>query len=87
MEVVRSAGKIALIEASIPARNNVLPEEVTPNLIFDHHQVDLNSVKGDFVDIQTDIGATATIMTKYIRQLNLKPDISACYSFIIWNSY
>ncbi len=76
MEVVRSAGKIALIEASIPARNNVLPEEVTLNLIFDHHQVDRNSVRGDFVDIQTDIGATATIMTKYIRQLNLKPDMS-----------
>jgi len=76
MEVVRSAGMIALIEASIPSRNNILPEEVTPNLIFDHHQVDINSVKGDFVDIQTDIGATATIMTKYIRQLNLKPDAS-----------
>ncbi|GAX60768.1 exopolyphosphatase-related proteins [Candidatus Scalindua japonica] len=76
MEVVRSAGKIALIEASIPSRNNVLPEDVTPNLIFDHHQVDISAVKGDFVDIQTNIGATSTIMTKYIRQLNLKPDTS-----------
>jgi nanoRNase/pAp phosphatase (c-di-AMP/oligoRNAs hydrolase) len=76
MEVVRPAGKIALIEASIPARNNILPEEVTPNLIFDHHPVDLSSVKGDFIDIQINIGATATIMTKYIRQLNLTPDIS-----------
>jgi nanoRNase/pAp phosphatase (c-di-AMP/oligoRNAs hydrolase) len=76
MEVVRSAGKIALIEASIPARNNVLPEGVIPNLIFDHHPVDTSSVKGDFVDIQTDMGATSTIMTKYIRQLNLKPDAS-----------
>ena len=76
MDVVRSSGKVALIEASIPSRNNVLPEGVTPNLIFDHHPVDTNLVKGDFVDIQTDIGATATIMTKYIRQLNLEPDIS-----------
>ena len=76
MEVVRSAGMIALIEASIPARNNILPEDVTPNLIFDHHQVDISSVKGDFVDIQPNIGATATIMTRYIRQLNLKPDAS-----------
>lgn len=74
MEVVRSAGKIALIEASIPSKNNALPLDVTPNLIFDHHQVDSSSVKGDFVDIQPDIGATSTIMTKYIRQLNIKPD-------------
>jgi nanoRNase/pAp phosphatase (c-di-AMP/oligoRNAs hydrolase) len=74
MQIVRSAGKIALIEASIPAKNNILPEEgVIPNLIFDHHQVDMSSVKGDFIDIQPKIGATSTIMTKYIRQLNIKP--------------
>jgi len=74
MQIVRSAGKIALIEASIPSKNNILPEEgVIPNLIFDHHQVDMSSVKGDFIDIQPKIGATSTIMTKYIRQLNIKP--------------
>ncbi len=74
MQIVRSAGKIALIEASIPSKNNVLPEEgVIPNLIFDHHQTDMSSVKGDFIDIQPKIGATSTIMTKYIRQLNIKP--------------
>ena len=76
VKAVKSAGKIALIEASIPSKNNILPLEVTPNLIFDHHQIDISSVKGDFVDIQPDIGATATMMTKYIRQLNIKPDIS-----------
>ena len=74
MQIVRSAGKIALIEASIPSKNNILPEEgVIPNLIFDHHQVDMSSVKGDFIDIQPKIGATSTIMTKYVRQLNIKP--------------
>jgi len=76
MKAVKSAGKIALIEASIPSKNNILPLEVTPNLIFDHHQMDISSVKGDFVDIQPEIGATATMMTKYIRQLNIKPDVS-----------
>jgi nanoRNase/pAp phosphatase (c-di-AMP/oligoRNAs hydrolase) len=76
MKAVKAAGKIALIEASIPSKNNILPLEVTPNLIFDHHQIDISSVKGDFVDIQPEIGATATMMTKYIRQLNIKPDIS-----------
>jgi len=76
VKAVKSAGKIALIEASIPSKNNILPLEVTPNLIFDHHQIDISSVKGDFVDIQPEIGATATMMTKYIRQLNIKPDIS-----------
>lgn len=72
--IVNSAGKVALIEASIPSKNNILPEDITPNLIFDHHQTDLSSVKGDFVDIQHKIGATSTIMTKYLRQLNIKPN-------------
>ena len=76
MKAVKAAGKIALIEASIPSKNNILPIEVIPNLIFDHHQIDISSVKGDFVDIQPKIGATATMMTKYIRQLNIKPDVS-----------
>ncbi|MDR4496904.1 MAG: DHH family phosphoesterase [Candidatus Scalindua sp.] len=74
MEIVRKAGKIALVEASIPSKNNILPADVTPNLVFDHHPVDLKSVKGDFVDIQPKLGATSTIMTKYIRQLNIKPN-------------
>ncbi len=75
MQIARSAGKIALIEASIPSKNNILPEEgIIPDLIFDHHQVDMSSVKGDFIDIQPKIGATSTIMTKYIRQLNIKPN-------------
>ncbi len=74
MQIARSAGKIALVEASIPSKNNILPTDVIPNLIFDHHQVDMSSVKGDFVDIQPKLGATSTIMTKYIRQLNIKPD-------------
>ncbi len=73
-EIANSAGKVALIEASIPSKNNILPEEITPNLIFDHHQVDLSSVQGDFIDIQQEIGATSTIMTKYLRQLNIKPN-------------
>ncbi|MCP5006945.1 MAG: potassium transporter TrkA [Planctomycetes bacterium] len=74
MEIIRNSGKIALVEASIPSKNNILPADVRPNLIFDHHPVDLNSVKGDFIDIQPKLGATSTIMTKYIRQLNIKPN-------------
>ncbi|MHC4453101.1 MAG: DHH family phosphoesterase, partial [Planctomycetota bacterium] len=74
-QIAKAGGKVALIEASIPSKNNILPEEgVIPDLIFDHHQVDMSSVRGEFVDIQPKLGATSTIMTKYIRQLNIKPD-------------
>ncbi len=74
MDIVRSAGKVALVEASLPSVNNILPEDVVPDIIFDHHQTDLDLVKGHFVDIRTRIGANSTIMTSYIQQLGLPLD-------------
>ncbi|HLG30770.1 MAG TPA: NAD-binding protein, partial [Candidatus Brocadiales bacterium] len=74
MDIVRSAGKVALVEASLPSVNNILPEDVVPDIIFDHHQTDLDLVKGHFVDIRTRIGANSTILTSYIRQLGLPLD-------------
>ncbi|MBI4008428.1 MAG: bifunctional oligoribonuclease/PAP phosphatase NrnA, partial [Planctomycetes bacterium] len=74
MDMVRSAGKTALVEASIPSKNNILPVDVVPDIIFDHHQTDLDLVKGHFVDIRTKIGANSTILTGYIQQLGIPLD-------------
>jgi nanoRNase/pAp phosphatase (c-di-AMP/oligoRNAs hydrolase) len=74
MNVVSSAGKVALVEASISSKNNILPEGVVPDIIFDHHQTDFNLVKGHFIDIRTKIGANSTILTGYIQQLGLTLD-------------
>lgn len=74
INIVRSSGKVALIEASLPSKNNILPADVVPDIIFDHHQIDLNLVKGHFIDIRTKIGANSTILTSYIQQLELPID-------------
>ncbi|MGR3311148.1 MAG: DHH family phosphoesterase [Candidatus Brocadiales bacterium] len=74
MNIVSSAGKVALVEASLPSKNNILPENVVPDIIFDHHQTDISLVKGHFVDIRTHTGANSTILTDYIQQLGVHLD-------------
>lgn len=74
LEIINTVDKIALIEASIPSKNNILPAQVIPNIIIDHHQTDFNLVKGEFIEVLPKIGATSTIMTRYLRHLDIVPD-------------
>lgn len=74
--ILSTADKIALIEASIPSKNNILPPNIIPNIIIDHHQTDLSLVKGEFVEISPKTGATSTIMTRYLRYLGIVPNPS-----------
>jgi nanoRNase/pAp phosphatase (c-di-AMP/oligoRNAs hydrolase) len=73
-EIINTVDKIALIEASVPSKNNILPAQVIPNIIIDHHQTDFNLVKGEFIEVLPKIGATSTIMTRYLRHLDIVPD-------------
>ncbi|MBI2472693.1 MAG: NAD-binding protein [Planctomycetes bacterium] len=75
-KIINAADKTALIEASIPSKNNILPAHTIPNIIIDHHQTDFHLVKGEFIEIVPKIGATSTIMTRYMRQLGIVPDSS-----------
>ncbi|MEK6636280.1 MAG: DHH family phosphoesterase [Planctomycetota bacterium] len=74
LKIVNRVDKIALIEASISSKNNILPPDVIPNIIIDHHQTDFSLVKGEFIEILPNIGATSTIMTMYLRNLDIVPD-------------
>lgn len=74
MKILNAVDKAALIEASISSKNNILPTDIVPNIVIDHHQTDFNLVKGEFVEILPKIGATSTIMTRYLRHLDIIPD-------------
>ena len=63
---------LALFESAIPGVNNLLPLDAKVNIIIDHHPVSITEVKADFIDIQPEIGASATIMTTYIKGLGMK---------------
>jgi len=62
--------KIALIDTAIPGSNNPLPKNIVPDIIIDHHQINLDEVKSRYVDIRPDVGATSTILTEYAKHLD-----------------
>jgi nanoRNase/pAp phosphatase (c-di-AMP/oligoRNAs hydrolase) len=49
----------------------MLPRNTEINVVIDHHQADIEEVKAEYVDIRPNIGATATIMTKYLQDLEI----------------
>lgn len=63
--------KIAMIESSIPGVNNLLPPSTGVSIVIDHHQANIDEVKAEYVDVRPNIGATATIMTKYLQDLEI----------------
>lgn len=67
---LRDYSKIALIEASIPGRNNPLNSDIVPDIIIDHHPVDKKHLKGKYVDVRPEVGATSTIMTQYLLHMD-----------------
>ena len=71
---IRDYSKIALIEASIPGQNNPLNKDIVPDIIIDHHPVDKKRIKGKYIDVRPEVGATSTIMTQYL--LNIDYELS-----------
>ncbi|MDS0300673.1 bifunctional oligoribonuclease/PAP phosphatase NrnA [Halogeometricum sp. S1BR25-6] len=60
---------LAFVDHSLPGVNNELPEDTPVDIVIDHHSVE--DVEGRFVDHREDIGATATILTEYVRELDV----------------
>ncbi len=63
--------KIAMVECSVPGVNNLLPPLTHVSIVIDHHQANIEEIKAEYVDIRPNIGATATIMTKYLQDLEI----------------
>ncbi len=63
--------KIAMIECSVPGVNNLLLPGTEVSIVIDHHQANIDEVMAEYVDIRPNIGATATIMTKYLQDLEI----------------
>jgi nanoRNase/pAp phosphatase (c-di-AMP/oligoRNAs hydrolase) len=63
--------KIALIESSVPGVNNRLLPGTKVSIVIDHHQANIEDVEAEYKDIRPNMGATATIMTKYLQELEI----------------
>lgn len=66
-----SYSKFAIVDASKPGANNSIPTDIEIHIVIDHHEVE--GVEAEYVDLRTDVGATATILTEYLKELKLVP--------------
>ncbi|MBC8509173.1 MAG: DHH family phosphoesterase [Chloroflexi bacterium] len=64
---------IALVDTQPGAGNNPLPANITPIIVIDHHTWREASALSPFVDVRTEIGASATIITSYLQAADLDP--------------
>lgn len=60
---------LAFVDHAVPGQNNRVPEGTPVDIVIDHH--DVEDIVAEFVDHRPTIGATATILTEYVRTLDL----------------
>ena len=63
---------LAFVDHSVPGANNQVPSDVPVDIVIDHHPAE--TVEARFVDHREEAGASATILTEYIRTLDIEPD-------------
>ncbi len=61
--------RIVIVDSQPDHNENMA--ELKPNVIIDHHPE--SGAKAPFLDIRPDYGATATILTEYLRAAKIKP--------------
>jgi nanoRNase/pAp phosphatase (c-di-AMP/oligoRNAs hydrolase) len=63
---------LAFVDHSIPGANNAVPEGTAVDIVIDHHQAE--NVQARYVDHRESVGATATILAEYVRDIGLEVD-------------
>ena len=62
---------IGFVDHSIAGRNNSVSEDFVPDIVIDHHPTD--GVRAEYVDQRPDVGATATLLTRYLQAFDIDP--------------
>ncbi len=71
-QLLKECKYLALVDSSAPGTNNELEKGRDVLIIIDHHMNGEESIgKATFVDIRAEVGATATILTEYIKELEI----------------
>ena len=69
----RPAGSLlAFVDHAIPGANNRVPDGTPVDIVIDHHPTE--DIDARFVDHRETAGATATILTEYVRELSIEMD-------------
>jgi len=68
----QSDSLLALVDHSIPGKNNTVPSDTAVDIVIDHHPAE--DIDARFVDHREELGAVATILTEYVRELDIDLD-------------
>jgi nanoRNase/pAp phosphatase (c-di-AMP/oligoRNAs hydrolase) len=63
---------LAFVDHSVPGANNNVPKGTPVDIVIDHHPAE--DIDAQFVDHREEIGAAATILTEYVRTLDIDFD-------------
>ena len=69
---IHRAGAIALIDTQPGTGNNPLPPSRSPTIVFDHHPWHEETAAAAFADVRSDLGATSTILTEYLKTTGIE---------------
>lgn len=68
------AGKpVLLVDTQPGTGNNILPASLVPLAVIDHHPLSAGTAAVPFRDVQTRLGATTTIVTRYLWAMSVEP--------------
>ena len=70
-DIFSQYNKLALVDNSIPSVNNPVPVDHPIGIVIDHHSYTDIEPSAEFVDVRTNVGASATILTKYLQQMDI----------------
>jgi len=74
-EAMLQCNFLALVDCSGPGANNDIPPQTKINIIIDHHRDGKHiATQSTFVDIRPGVGATASILTQYLQELDVPVD-------------
>ena len=71
LNVFQNKLPIALVDTQPGIGNNPLPDDISAAIVIDHHPLKAKSLDVIFADVRPEIGATATIVTEYLREAEL----------------
>ena len=70
----RDFSVICLVDSQPRTGNNSLPDTIFPHVVIDHHPLRNITRKCPFYDVRNEYGSTSTILTEYLRELELHVD-------------
>ncbi len=75
-DLMAACDHFAIVDSPGPGINNGLNSRITADVIIDHHPEPASEIVwGGFRDVRPGFGSCATILTQYLQELQIQPDV------------